>query len=524
MGFVARISPEKSLGLFLRAAALVQRRFPGVRFEIVGAGHGLAEMQHFAECIGADVRFLGAEYTAIPQVGCCGCAVCRGLGASHPLLCVLQILESWDIFVNSRLFETFGVANIEAMAMGLPVVSFTSEGPADYMQHGVNGVVLSTPSASAIADAVTYLLTSPRTAEAMGAAGRGLVASHFTISRMVARYALLYSSSTACFAVAGPAARRSCFAGIAQRMGVPVTHGLHADAAGSASQATASVTAAWPAAASVLRVTDAAAVDMDMVAVQVVAPGGVHVAVVVRCTNPAGAAVTAVASMDNDSRASARQVCSGMGDGIVGTYVVSARLIQHTARAVLDAGVAWELQPPLAHTTWGFDVVGSKPVDLGPFVRHLQPLLPREAVTSTVTPGREVVVGLLGPVHCRAGAMLFMRVAHALMTEAAVAGVSFSFAVVGGITEHGGACLEVLVAASRTLGIRLALRQEAVHIAVVTTPPLAVEDVASEDLVRELMDLRSHVVSTALRGTSMVACGHEGMLPLFVCRAWRDAG
>tara|TARA_S200002703_G_scaffold64095_2_gene55469 strand:+ start:2456 stop:3460 length:1005 start_codon:yes stop_codon:yes gene_type:complete len=48
-----------------------------------------------------------------------------------------------DVFVFPSLTDTFGIVNIEALAMGTPVVGFNVTGPRDIVQTGLNGYVVS---------------------------------------------------------------------------------------------------------------------------------------------------------------------------------------------------------------------------------------------------------------------------------------------------------------------------------------------------------------------------------------------
>lgn len=63
------MSPEKSIGLLLKASVLVHAQFPGVRFEVVGGGRALADMKRLAACVGARVAFRGPVYAELPEVG-----------------------------------------------------------------------------------------------------------------------------------------------------------------------------------------------------------------------------------------------------------------------------------------------------------------------------------------------------------------------------------------------------------------------------------------------------------------------
>lgn len=111
MGYVGRLSIEKNVGLFLLSAARLLNDCPICRFWVIGDGplrHQLQELSQRLEIEWA-VKFLGWR-------------------SSEDLP---EILSKIDILVNPSLrawSETFCIANIEAMAMRIPLVTFAVGG------------------------------------------------------------------------------------------------------------------------------------------------------------------------------------------------------------------------------------------------------------------------------------------------------------------------------------------------------------------------------------------------------------
>ena len=69
-------------------------------------------------------------------------------------------LRQADIFVQTSLFESYGLSLAKAMVLGLPVVSTRTDGAVALTENGKLGLLCDIDPASA-ADAIASLLTSP---------------------------------------------------------------------------------------------------------------------------------------------------------------------------------------------------------------------------------------------------------------------------------------------------------------------------------------------------------------------------
>jgi glycosyltransferase involved in cell wall biosynthesis len=109
-------------------------------------------------------------------------------------------------YACGSLKEEFGLAIVEAMAGGLPVVAPREGGPATYVEDGVTGALVDTAEPMAIARglrAVLALSRDPRTA----AVARAVVARRFTLDRMAATLASVYRGAASPVSGRGPLAR-----------------------------------------------------------------------------------------------------------------------------------------------------------------------------------------------------------------------------------------------------------------------------------------------------------------------------
>jgi phosphatidylinositol alpha-1,6-mannosyltransferase len=79
--------------------------------------------------------------------------------------------------------EGFGVVLLEAAACGRPVIASSEGGSPDALVAGETGLVTSPENAVAVANAIASVLRDPARADAMGAAGRKLMETRFSIPK-----------------------------------------------------------------------------------------------------------------------------------------------------------------------------------------------------------------------------------------------------------------------------------------------------------------------------------------------------
>ena len=182
VGAVARLAPQKNLGLLLDALSLLLRRHPEVRPRvravIVGpdAGSG-AELKARARALGLGdrVRFLGPR-TDVPE-----------------------ILRALDTYVAVSLFEGTSRAVLEAMAMGLPVVATELPALAELLDG--NGYLVGLLDPYPVSLALRDLMHHPALRHRLGRRSRRLALRH-DVESMIRRYEAVM---TRVLAVARPA-------------------------------------------------------------------------------------------------------------------------------------------------------------------------------------------------------------------------------------------------------------------------------------------------------------------------------
>ena len=106
---------------------------------------------------------------------------------------VREVLGRMQLLVMPTMhFESFGIAAVEAMAMGLPVVVSDIRGCREVVVAGETGLLTALKDVEALVAAVARLLGDGDLRMAMGRAGRERVMEHYTEARTTQRVADCY--------------------------------------------------------------------------------------------------------------------------------------------------------------------------------------------------------------------------------------------------------------------------------------------------------------------------------------------
>ena len=169
---VGRLHWKKGHEVALQAVAALRARGIAVDFRIVGDG----DHRESIEFAVADLGLMGAA---------------RLLGAQNAET-VRDLLAWADVFVHASMTEAFGVAPIEAQAMGVPVVCSDAGGLPENVEHEVTGFVVARRDAEAIADRLALLATDAGLRRRMGEAARRRAETLLSSERQLDRFEELY--------------------------------------------------------------------------------------------------------------------------------------------------------------------------------------------------------------------------------------------------------------------------------------------------------------------------------------------
>jgi glycosyltransferase involved in cell wall biosynthesis len=100
---------------------------------------------------------------------------------------LISLYQSSDLFVLPSLGECFGIATVEAMAAGLPVIASHVGGTADIIEVGRNGFIVPGNDVAALRNAISTILEDTTRRKYMGAQSRLLAEERFDLRKNAQR-------------------------------------------------------------------------------------------------------------------------------------------------------------------------------------------------------------------------------------------------------------------------------------------------------------------------------------------------
>jgi phosphatidylinositol alpha-1,6-mannosyltransferase len=170
---VARLVPRKGHDTVLNALPYILSQMPNVVYRIVGTGPESERLQDLSQTLGlgSHVEFCGTVSEDERE----------------------RLLQECDLFVfpTRQLptdFEGFGIAVLEAMQRGKPVVVTRAGAVPEMVQHGETGLIVEPDDPKALAAAILTLLQNPARALELGANARTVAYAKYRWDLIAERY------------------------------------------------------------------------------------------------------------------------------------------------------------------------------------------------------------------------------------------------------------------------------------------------------------------------------------------------
>ena len=169
---VGRLDYQKGFDRLIDAWGIVQKdgRFADWRLDIFGQGE-------WREMLQARIEGLGIE---------------NSVRLNSPVKDIDNEYNHSSFLVMSSHYEGFPMVMVEAMSLGLPVVTFDYKcGPKDIIDHGKNGLMVKEGDIQGLADAMMSIMASPGTLAGMAAEARK-VTEKYSEEKVMGMWVRLY--------------------------------------------------------------------------------------------------------------------------------------------------------------------------------------------------------------------------------------------------------------------------------------------------------------------------------------------
>jgi glycosyltransferase involved in cell wall biosynthesis len=174
IGMMARFSPGKGHEEFLFAAKELNKHFSNLKFLVVGEpSRGENEYAKSIKKLASDYQLKNLIFT--------------GFRSDTP-----EVLSAMDIFIFPSHAEAFGIALVEAMAMGKPSVCSNAQGILDIAKDSETSLLFENKNAEDLIRKISLLIESPDLRNIFSTAARIRAVQHFDLEKLTDRAVEIY--------------------------------------------------------------------------------------------------------------------------------------------------------------------------------------------------------------------------------------------------------------------------------------------------------------------------------------------
>lgn len=175
VGMLGELSRVKGQKEFVLAAALIARQHSDVEFIIAGRDHS-AEGEYRRELMQSIESASLADRVRVIE----------------SRVDVAEFLSQLDVFVSASSSEAFGLAIVEAMAAGVPVVATASDGAREIITDSETGRLVPVGDVDELAQLISELLVDSAERKRLAQNARNKATEVFSLARMIAETESLY--------------------------------------------------------------------------------------------------------------------------------------------------------------------------------------------------------------------------------------------------------------------------------------------------------------------------------------------
>ena len=177
IGTVGELKVLKGQRDFILAAQIIAQKFPDAHFVIVGKDNSVKkdfrrELKRLVKIFRLEERFLWLDWVE----------------DTAPLLAAL------DVFVSASHTESFGLAILEAMAIGGAIAATGTEGANELLQTNVSGKIIPMKDPIKLAEAIGEFLSDEKLRETSGKNAQARAKEKFGLERMIEETERVYQT------------------------------------------------------------------------------------------------------------------------------------------------------------------------------------------------------------------------------------------------------------------------------------------------------------------------------------------
>ncbi len=163
---------QKGQHYLIKAMCEIKAVIPQARLLLIGDGPDRAALQDLSRSLGLEesIAFAGQRRD------------------------IARLLAMADLFVFPSVYEGFGIALVEAMAMGKPVVASRVEGILEILTHEVSGLLIEPHSPQEIANAVIRLYKDSLLTERLAKQAKKVAFERFNVKSGIPQLEAIYTS------------------------------------------------------------------------------------------------------------------------------------------------------------------------------------------------------------------------------------------------------------------------------------------------------------------------------------------
>lgn len=167
---VGTLNFQKGMQYLIQALPVVIKEFPDVSLEIIGSGPYKKKLEKIVKKLKLEKKVKFAGF----------------------LSDISGYLANFDLYVQPSLSESFGLAIVQAMGVGLPVVATETGGIPEVVTTGKTGILVPSKNSKALSAAILEIIRDPKMARQMGEMGRRDARLKFNLDDMISELEQIY--------------------------------------------------------------------------------------------------------------------------------------------------------------------------------------------------------------------------------------------------------------------------------------------------------------------------------------------